>query len=108
LPGADIDRTQLARVADLLCDIAQRTKRREAFAGPIDRCAVQAERLALEATARELSRMHKEYSTLRTRRQDRLAFRRLALSGGQADVKDATPPAPTGSSLGLQALSQHC
>jgi len=71
----DIDRTQLARVADLLYDIAERTKRREAFADPVARRALQAERLALEATARDLTRVREGYSSLRSRRQERPALR---------------------------------
>src|SRR6267142_871610 len=51
------DKTQLARVEDLLHDIAAQTKRREMFANPAVRRALQAERLALEATARTLKRL---------------------------------------------------
>ena len=73
--GGDIDRTQLTRVADMLYDIAERTKRREAFADPAARRALHAERFALEATARELTRLREGSFTMRTRRQNRPALR---------------------------------
>src|SRR5712671_5551614 len=51
--GHDIDdQTQLARVVDLLHDIAERTKRREASADPAERREWQAERCAIEAAVR--------------------------------------------------------
>jgi hypothetical protein len=64
-PGAD--KTQLARVEDLLHDIAAQTKRREVFASPAVRRALQAERLALEATARALKRLREDHHTRRQR-----------------------------------------
>jgi hypothetical protein len=65
----DADMKQLARVEDLLHDIAAQTRRREMFANPAVRRALQAERLALEATALALKRLREGHHTRRIRHQ---------------------------------------
>jgi uncharacterized protein with HEPN domain len=65
-PDPDPDRTQLARVEALLYDIAQQTKRREMFADPAARRELRADRLAIEATARELKRLRESRHSLRS------------------------------------------